>query len=173
VILLAPELLLLIDAAAREGEGDAPLELELHWQAASGLAPLSAPDGAPTARCEAAGLVPRELILGEDGAPRLHLVCFVPAALDSELQIGQEEAPAGWVSPSYARRDPAPHWRLAGEGPARAVCLSLLADPAGGLRGCRLGSGAAAFRLEIDCEGADTRKLDLPAPDPLGGPEAA
>ncbi|MEZ4397531.1 MAG: heparinase II/III family protein [Candidatus Krumholzibacteriia bacterium] len=175
VVLLAPDLLLVVDAAAQESGASASLDLELHWQAAPGLAPIKPAGGQPSARCEATGLVLRELTLGEGGAPRLALYCFVPAALDSEVQIGQEEAPAGWVSPSYGEREPATHWRLAGSGSAPAFCLSLLADPAGRFRGCRLANGDApgAFRLEIAREGADTRKMDLAAPDPLGGPEAS
>jgi hypothetical protein len=156
--LLAPDLLLVLDSWRAE----APLALELLWQAAADLGPLAA--SGPEAQCALPGLGGRCLGLGEAGIPRLWLQAFLPAGLDSALRIGDEEAPAGWVSPAYGERQPAPQWRLAGQGPAAGFCLSLLADPAGGLLASRLDQDATGdYRLEIQREATETTWFALGA----------
>jgi hypothetical protein len=156
--LLAPDLLLILDSWSAA----APLALELLWQGAPELAPLA--DPGPAAHCDWPGLSVQRLALGEGGQARLWLQAFLPAGLDSALRIGDEEAPAGWVSPAYGERLPAPQWRLAGQGPATGFCLSLLADPAGGLRASRLGvSAAGGLQLEIQHQESEIRTIALGA----------
>jgi hypothetical protein len=157
--LLAPDLLIVLDRWSAQ----APLALELLWQGAPELAPLA--DPGPAAQCALPGQGVRRLALGEQGAARLWLQSFPPAGLDSALRIGDEDAPAGWVSPTYGERQPAPQWRLAGAGPATGFCLSLLADPAGGLMASRLDLDAAGgLQLEIQRQGSENKWIALGAP---------
>ncbi len=158
VALLAPDLLLVLDSWS----APAPLALELLWQGAPELAPLA--DPGPAADCAVPGLGAQRLTLGEGGQARLWLQSFLPAALDSALRIGDEVAPAGWVSPTYGERQPAPQWRLAGAGPATGFCLSLLADPAGRLLASRLDLDAAGgLRLEIQRQESENMWITLGA----------
>ncbi len=158
VALLAADLLVVLDGWIAQ----APLELELLWQAAPGLAPLS--DPGPAAESALPGLSVQRLALAEGARARLWIQSFLPAGLDSALRIGDEEAPAGWVSPAYGERLPAPQWRLAGQGPATGFCLSLLADPAGGPLASRLGLDAAGgLELEIQRQGSAAQRIALGA----------
>lgn len=154
--LLAPDLLLVLDAWRAE----TPLPVALLWQAAPELRILPGP--APAADCALPGFGAAGLLLGEAAEPRLWLQVFLPEGLDSALRMGDEEGPAGWVSPSYGERRPALQWRLAGSAPATGFCLSLLADPAGGLQASRLRrEPGGAVRLEIQRQGAAAQVLAL------------
>lgn len=154
--LLAPDLLLVLDA----WQAAAPLSVALHWQAAPELRILPGP--VPAADCDLPGFQAASLALGEAAEPRLWLQVFMPAGLDSALRMGDEDGPAGWVSPSYGERQPALQWRLAGSAPAAGFCLSLLADPAGGLQASRLlREPGGAVRLEILRRDAVAQSLAL------------